>query len=224
MNTGPADNKETQPNEELVPYRLTGMLKDWLEKLSADPQHLEQVNFILRTVDNYGEQLKQSALHGNNMPARSTHQAIDQVFAAAPAGEKNGIQCKAGCNACCYIDATIAESEAALIVAYCDKNKISIDTDYLERQSATGRESFSEVSKCVFLQNDLCSIYEVRPSTCRKHFVKNDPALCDFSQNKDIPLVTYFNLQSEMIASALMNISQTGPIEKMLLNALKNKI
>lgn len=201
-------------------YKLTGMLKEWLDRLSADSNEAEYVNLILNTINNYSEQLNNAGKQNKNLAAKAAHDAIDKLFTSAAEEDKKGIQCSKGCAACCYIDATIAESEAKLIIDHCEKNNFPIDKSYLKKQAARGRKEFSEISKCVFLENNLCSIYEVRPATCRKHFVKNDPALCDSSKNKDIPLITYFNLQSEIIASALLNTGESGPIEKMLLDQL----
>jgi Fe-S-cluster containining protein len=220
MNLSGHNQGENYPRSDKFRYKLSGMLKDYLDRLSTDPNAEDHLKNILRTINNYSAQLANAGRQSRALAAKTAHDTIEKIILTAPEEDKKDIRCKAGCTACCFVDASITSEEATLIVEYCHKNNIAIDWDYLIKQVARGRKDFSELSKCVFLENDLCGIYEVRPSTCRKHFVLSDPALCDSSKNKDIPLDTYFNLQSEMVTSALMNLSTTGPIEKMLLDEL----
>ena len=147
--------------------------------------------------------------------------AIDGFFLKAPEESKKEIQCKAGCTACCYIDADISGDEATVIINYCKENGIEIDKEYLTKQAAVGRKSYSELSRCVFLKDNLCSIYPVRPITCRKHWVKTDPALCDFSKNIVHQVGGYFDVNTEILASALLNVDESGPFEKVLLSEME---
>ena len=223
MNMSGHNQGDNYPRSDKFRYKLSGMLKDCLDRLSADPAQEEHIKDILRAINNYSVQLAGAGRNNPAIAAKTAHDTIEKIILTAPEEDKKDIRCKAGCTACCFIDASITSEEAALIVAFSRKNNIEIDQSYLIKQAETGRKDFSAVSKCVFLENDLCRIYEVRPSTCRKHFVMSDPELCDSSKNKEIPLVTYFNLQSEMVTSALMNLSTTGPIEKMLLDELSRE-
>jgi len=149
------------------------------------------------------------------------YKAIDGFFDAAPGENKKNIQCKTGCTACCFIEIDVSGDEAAVIIDYCRENSVEIDRDYLTKQAAAGRKSYSELSRCVFLKDNLCSIYPVRPVACRKHWVNTDPALCDFSKNIINRVGGYFDINTEILASAMLNIDETGPLEKMILNGME---
>jgi hypothetical protein len=151
---------------------------------------------------------------------KQVYKAIDNFFTAAPDENKKEIQCKAGCTACCYIDVDISSDEASTIFNYCAENKIEIDSAYLKQQEAAGRKTYSSVSRCVFLKENLCSIYPVRPVACRKHWVKTDPALCDFSENTIQQVDGYFDVNTEILASAILNVDECGSFEKMMLDEL----
>jgi Putative zinc- or iron-chelating domain len=108
----------------------------------------------------------------------------------------------------------------AVIINYCTENAIEIDKEYLEKQAAVGRKKYSELSRCVFLKDNMCSIYPVRPIACRKHWVKTDPSLCDFSQNIAHPIGAYFDINTEILASVVLNVGGTGSFENMMLSEL----
>ena len=131
--------------------------------------------------------------------------------------------CGAGCTACCFIDVDISEDEAAVIIDYCRKNDIEVDKAYLTEQAAAGRKSYSALSRCVFLKDNLCSIYPVRPIACRKHWVETDPDLCDFSKNIINQVGGFFNVNTEIMASAMLNVIEVMPFEKALLNEMELK-
>ena len=50
--------------------------------------------------------------------------------------------------------------------------------------------------------------------------MKTDPALCDFSKNIINQVGGYFDVNTEILASALLNVEEAGPLEKALLSAL----
>ena len=128
------------------------------------------------------------------------------------------MQCKTGCTACCFIDIESSGDEATVIINYCKENDIEIDCEYLSKQAAAGRKTYTDVSRCVFLKDDLCSIYPVRTVACRKHWVKTDPALCDFSKNIINKVGGYFDVNTEILASAMLNVGETGSFEIVLLS------
>ena len=138
----------------------------------------------------------------------------------APEESKKEIQCKAGCTACCFIDVDVSGDEAAVIIDYCRENGIEVDKAYLTEQAAVGRKSYSSLSRCVFLKDTLCSIYPARPVACRKHWVKTDPALCDFSENIINQVDGFFNVNTEIPASAMLNVNEVRPFEKALLHEM----
>jgi len=55
-----------------------------------------------------------------------------------------------------------------------DKEVISVDDYYNNFRIKIGDDKIP----CPFLINDLCSIYHVRPLTCRAHFINKSPLTC----------------------------------------------
>jgi hypothetical protein len=211
-----------EPAPGLVEYKVSAMLRDYLALLMGNPENQETIEQILKLVNGYTDQLRNLRIQNPIEATKEVYKAIDGFFDVAPEGNKKDIQCKTGCTACCFIDIDVSIDEAAVINNYCRENGIEIDRDYLIRQAAVGRKSFSDLSKCVFLKDNLCSIYPVRPIACRKHWVKTDPALCDFSKNIINQVGGYFDVNTEILASAALNVKGAGPFEKIMLNELDN--
>jgi len=203
-------------------YKVTSLLRDYLASLLEHADNRAAIDEILNLINSYRYQLGKFRNRDRIGTIKEVYKAIDKYFENAPEENKKGIQCKTGCTACCFIDVDISEDEAAIILNYCNENGIEIDKEYLEKQAAVGRKKYSELSRCVFLKEDnLCSIYPVRPIACRKHWVKTDPSLCDFSKNIANPVGRYFDINTEILASALLNVENTGTFEKMMLDELK---
>lgn len=206
-----------EPAPGLVSYKVSAMLKDYLGLLMENSENQETIEQILKLVNGYTDQLRNLRILNRIEAIKEVYKAIDGFFEAAPEESKKEIQCKTGCTACCFIDVDVSGDEAAVITGYCRQNNIEIDKEYLTKQAAAGRKTYSALSRCVFLKDNLCSIYPVRPVACRKHWVKTDPVLCDFSNNIINRVGGYFDVNTEILASALLNVDETGSFEKMLL-------
>ena len=203
-------------------YKVTSLLRDYLASLLEHADNRAAIDEILNLINAYRYQLGKFRNRDRIGTIKEVYKAIDKYFDNAPEENKKEIQCKAGCTACCFIDVDISEDEAAIILNYCNENDIEIDKEYLEKQAAVGRKKYSELSRCVFLKEDnLCSIYPVRPIACRKHWVKTDPLLCDFSKNIINQVGGYFDINTEILASAVLNVGETDSFEKMMLNELE---
>jgi len=202
-------------------YKVSSQLKDYLGMLMEQSENKETIDQILSLINGYTAQLKNLRTQNRLQTTREVYKAIDVFFDAAPEENKKEIQCKAGCTFCCFIEIDVSGDEAAVIIDHCRENGIEIDMDYLMKQAAVGRKTYSALSKCVFLKDNLCSIYSVRPIACRKHWVKTDPVLCDFSKNIANPVGGYFDINTEILASAVLNVDESGPLEKVLLEELK---
>jgi Putative zinc- or iron-chelating domain len=198
-------------------YKVTAMLRDYLGMLMEQPENRETIEQILKLIDGYTDQLRKLRTKSRFDATKEVYKAIDGFFLNAPEESKKEIQCKAGCTACCFIDVDVSGDEAAVIIDYCMENGIEVDKAYLTEQSAVGRKSYSSLSRCVFLKDDRCSIYPVRPIACRKHWVKTDPALCDFSKNIINRVDGLFNVNTEILASAMLNVNEVRSFEKALL-------
>lgn len=209
-----------QPAPGYHEYKVTSMLRDYLALQMEEPGNQETIDQILQLINNYTVQLKN--LRAQNLIETTTqvYNAIDGFFVNVPEESKNEIQCKAGCTACCFIDVDISADEATVIIDYCGENHIEIDKAYLTEQATVGRKSYSALSRCVFLKDNFCSIYPVRPVACRKHWVITDPALCDFSNNTTNQVGGFFNVNTEIMASAMLNVNNVLPFEQALLHEI----
>lgn len=201
-------------------YKVTAMLRDYLGMLMEQPENRETIEQMLTLINGYTDQLRRLRVKNQDDATKEVYKAIDGFFNAAPEENKKEIQCRAGCTACCFIEIDVSGDEAAVIINYCRENGIEIDREYLTKQATVGRKSYSGLSRCAFLKENLCSIYPVRPIACRKHWVKTDPALCDFSKNIINQVGGYFDVNTEILASAILNVDEAGPFEKVLLGEL----
>lgn len=110
--------------------------------------------------------------------------------------------CQKGCSYCCHQSIEVFSMERVLIGKYIKdsisralfskiKSNLNNWLDYFDKQTKNKTElamnndypAFREqIVKdkipCPFLVDNLCSIYPVRPMTCRTHFVQNSPQLC----------------------------------------------
>jgi len=110
--------------------------------------------------------------------------------------------CEVGCNYCCHQSIEVINIEIPLIHEYIRQNikgelfeKIKVNLsnwlDFFDNntpdKTLKAREIFHDFLNisadyslpCPFLINELCSIYEIRPFTCRVHVVTNNPELCN---------------------------------------------
>lgn len=96
--------------------------------------------------------------------------------------------CKKRCSSCCFYDVTISE----------------IEIEYIERRNRKAKRKKGGLKKgrghgtpCVFLRNDLCTIYESRPYLCRRHVMltpNSSWCIADSSLNIEFDLITFTEL------------------------------
>jgi Fe-S-cluster containining protein len=111
------------------------------------------------------------ALARNAMAA--TSRLAEGLLSQAPAGS---VACRAGCDHCCYQVVGVTPPEALAIV---DHLRRTLSHEELERlrehvtalfertRGLSDAERFSPAHPCVFLRAGSCSVYEVRPLSCR---------------------------------------------------------
>ena len=111
------------------------------------------------------------ALARNAMDA--TERLIGNLLTRAPAG---AIACKAGCDHCCYQSVGVTTPEALAIYDHLSCTRSDDELVQLAARLADARartrglstaERFSPEHPCVFLEAGRCTIYEVRPLSCR---------------------------------------------------------
>ncbi|MHA7944609.1 YkgJ family cysteine cluster protein [Formosa sp. 3Alg 14/1] len=132
---------------------------------------------------------------------------INRQIGEALKNEKNC--CTKGCSFCCHQQIEIINIEKKLIREYIikktsDKQKKIIkenlktwldffDENTPDNRILDGNDIFKDFGekvagkglKCPLLINNLCSIYEMRPITCRIHYVEHSPELCDKDKLRD---------------------------------------
>jgi Fe-S-cluster containining protein len=103
----------------------------------------------------------------------ATSRLADGLLARAPDG---AVACKEGCDHCCYQAVGVTPLEALAIADHLRRTRPS---DELERVTAhladrrektrdlSAGERFSPEHPCAFLESARCTIYEVRPLSCR---------------------------------------------------------
>lgn len=98
---------------------------------------------------------------------------IDKVTQQAQANEAE-LACKAGCSYCCHAPVKVLAPEVFKIareIQKLDPESVLTVTerlsDYLQQQNPTTL-TWQTRPPCPFLQNNLCSIYAIRPAICRR--------------------------------------------------------
>jgi Fe-S-cluster containining protein len=103
----------------------------------------------------------------------ATTRIAEGLLARAPRG---AVACKAGCDHCCYQAVGVTPPEALAIFDHVKRTRSPEALEKLARRVSEFRartsglssaERFSPEFPCVFLESGRCSIYEVRPLSCR---------------------------------------------------------
>ena len=93
-------------------------------------------------------------------------------------GQSPKVSCGSGCSFCCHSLIRVIPAEALLIAAYVRKNFIDNDIQVLKKtiqeyrmlihgKTFKNRVAIKDKTPCIFLKNNNCSIYPVRPFICR---------------------------------------------------------
>jgi Fe-S-cluster containining protein len=102
-----------------------------------------------------------------------TSQLSDDFVRRAPAG---AVACKAGCDHCCHQVVSVTPPEALAIADHLRKNRSTAELARVGERVAEAHarglglsttERYSLEHPCPFLEAGQCSIYEVRPLSCR---------------------------------------------------------
>jgi Fe-S-cluster containining protein len=87
---------------------------------------------------------------------------VDRFAAATFARRAGDIACRAGCSACCRVDLTVCDVEAAIVREGLAALEVDARTRIAER-AATERGD-----RCAMLEDDgRCAVYSSRPLVCR---------------------------------------------------------
>jgi Fe-S-cluster containining protein len=114
---------------------------------------------------------------GGPMLALERSQARHEARLAA-AKDAPTLACKAGCFWCCYFTVDIRPVEVLRIVDFMQRDLAEEDRARITNEIATNNATFAKLdedarvrsnTKCPFLHLGRCSIYTVRPQTCRNY-------------------------------------------------------
>jgi hypothetical protein len=93
------------------------------------------------------------------------------------------IACANGCSSCCKMNVTISQVEANLI-----GEKMGRKAKQLVNSKNHNTNEFIGIP-CIFLQDNSCSIYDVRPFVCRNHlWFDTSSYWCDPKRSLDVTM------------------------------------
>jgi len=157
--------------------------------------------------------------------ARVLHALIEREVKQA---DSIPTSCKMGCSACCHLEVEVTPDEASLLADIIEAGH-PVDKERMELQSQRKRQDPSWLlgvaanNRCVFLgDSGACSIYESRPSICRKHSVVSPAENC--LSAKEPPVVRNVPLAEIALSSAIDLVEgRVGPLAAMVLKELRQR-
>ncbi len=137
------------------------------------------------------------------------------IFEAAKAERENIPHCKMGCSYCCYLQVHLSRLELKLILDHV-QSLPQMEKKRIKRVAATNRskiEKNPELNRvelklpCPFLKDKKCTIYDIRPLSCRGYnSVKVSDCKKGFGKKADI---THEGNQFVIYFSALLALFET---------------
>ncbi|MBN9299875.1 MAG: YkgJ family cysteine cluster protein [Filimonas sp.] len=202
-------------------------LAKYLDKIRDQEKYQAKLSEIESSINNTLALYNKVVKSGRLSTFKEMVELIDKCIAELPLRDQREHSCRRGCDACCHYDVSIYPQEAELILRFCRKKKIPIDTEYLKQQAAIPlRERSASLthSACVFLEKGECKIYPVRPINCRKLFRMNAPVHCNAKLyphgTPGSEVITRVNINVEVVISVLQSAGErTGSMPELLLTA-----
>lgn len=139
--------------------------KSWLNDLVTGAANTAYALFNQRATARQAENLAESAM-------AATSRVTDSFFERA----RGTVACREGCDHCCYQAVGVTPPEALRIVAFLRRNLSPEALEALKLELGARKEAiaglsadqrFSPDHPCPFLEQGRCSIYVVRPLSCR---------------------------------------------------------
>lgn len=193
-------------------------------------RRLQKMAWLRGLYDGHVARFRAAAAQDPLTLARAAHDEMDALLERDrrdyPGAE--AIRCSRGCSHCCHGPVEIWAQEAALLVEQLRVAGLALDVGRLERQSRysvdTWREQPAADQACVFLGDDgACTVYELRPNTCRKLMVTSDPLHCDIGRGEYERIERRFSWEAEMLESAALEVFGVQLMAKALLAALPHE-
>jgi Fe-S-cluster containining protein len=187
-------------------------------------------------LDSYAERLVDLAC---KMMGISSVAADMGARAAGRVGLK--VSCRAGCGHCCRQLVPLSAPEAAMVFEYVmtmaepgrsviagrfsgaverlEKNGLMSELKYLQEpsisdqeQMAITRKYFEQQIACPFLEDESCSIYEMRPSMCREYLVCSPADHCQAPYDKSILKLPVSMRLSQALTHVWAGLTRTPPV------------
>lgn len=120
---------------------------------------------------------------------KRAYSEIDTVFTQAVAASGKSIACKRGCFYCCYLKVDVKAQEAFVIADYVraafsaeriEEVKMHARSNWVKIKSMDSAQHSAANLPCPLLKDGACSVYPVRPMTCRQ-FHAHDVRTCEES-------------------------------------------
>lgn len=211
----------------LTMFCFTATLLEALEDVPAEIKS-EVANGLLDLMS----QMKAQASHFTLAHiSRGLHRDAERLLKAGKerAQIDDEIRCESGCAHCCHLAVAIAEPEAHELLEAAAAKGIVIDQARLTRQAQyktdqSWLDQTHEERRCVFLgQDNRCQVYEARPLACRKYFSVAPPELCNIDRYPKRQIPIWYDVHTEMLATAAMTQFETGFLAEMLLHAQRKR-
>ena len=108
-----------------------------------------------------------------------SHNFVERRFKAIAESVEESIDCTACANCCRVATTQIGTRDAERLARYLGVRVEALMRDYTLETGDEGRILKRNEGGCVFLEGNLCSVYDARPDTCRlfPHLVKGNGSL-----------------------------------------------
>ncbi len=138
--------------------------------------------------------------------------------------------CKKGCAACCHTQVSVTSDEAEVLAGkIIDGHPINWANLHIQQNAGTDFDQFMQISyqqrKCVFLnEQDMCSIYDDRPSVCRTNAVVGTSEQCQSDDGQMRSQNILNTHKADMVLmGAFMHSQENGVMANMIWNVITEK-
>jgi len=203
-------------------YQLTEQLNGRVDVCLKEKRH-SYINTIRAGLDHYIEEYKRALKYEEPQNvACGFYGLVDEKLKEQSVSDF--ASCKKSCNFCCRIAVNISKEEAYLL-----RNEFKDIVNEKQSQLAIQKscktaEDWNKLSykdkACIFLGDDgACRVYQYRPISCRKYHVASPAERCDNEINPEGIVAGLVHDEVEIIASAIINVSEVKLLPEMILKA-----
>lgn len=192
-------------------------------KLKDYPQFLRFTQAVITTL---------AKMINSTERVRFVHDMIDQEMNDLFQNEavKKLTACQKGCAACCHTQVSVTKDEANLLAErIMEGHPIHWDNFHLQVKADNNTTDYMSINysnrACIFLDSDnLCSVYEDRPSVCRTNAVVGSADQCknDDGQFRTQQILNTYNADM-IIMGAYLHSEDNGALPSMIWKSLTEK-